>query len=918
MMIRRPHTVFIILLVFTSLWYLPAQDPLSLGNLLIAQNPSRGQDPLSLRRSLSTQDPLNTQDQPLTLHYDRVPVRTVLDAIESSTGLTFSYGSRLFDDSEIVTVHLEEVSLATALETLFRDKSIRFVLVEKQIVLKKQRRREISGSGDPAPELLVRRYTVSGHVRDVSSGEVLIGATIAVAGEALGTISNDYGFYSLTLEGSHDSLVCTYVGFRNQVRVLSGADQSLDFELVEKRQELTEVVVFGDEIMESLQTARSSDQKVRPSSVKKMPALFGEKDVIKSLAAIPGIKFFGDGSTIFYVRGGSRDQNLVTIDDAPVYNPTHMLGLFSTIVPDAVRDIQVYKGDFPAKYGGRLSSLVDIRTKDGNMQRFGMDGSFGLLSSRLSIEGPIWKDHISYFLSGRRSYFLRTLQQANSDLQDLHFADLHFKINYRINDRNRVYFSVYNSEDNFEVASGAGNINGINWQNAAATLRWNHLFSDQLFSNTTLYASRYDYFLNTNIVNGDYWNAHIDNFSLKSDFTWYISPTNTFRFGGRIAQHFMNPGNFYRNHQVLPLPFVISTRSANESNIYFSNQLLLAPDVSLRVGLRLTAWNNIGPAVEYSFDGNRPDSAHYAAGQIYHTYVTGDPRLALVYELDHRDLLQFSYSRTSQFEHLITNSISPFSTLEVWLPSGPQIKPQRADQLTIGYTRELREGGLKLETEVYYKYMRNQIDYRDHAQLLMNPFIERELRFGNGNAYGMEVMLSRKSGRLNGWISYTLSRSFLTIEGINSGDPYPSYGDRPHDLSVFFSYRLRPRLELSANFIYMTGSPFTAPTAFYYYDNIQVPIYFKRNNDRLPDYHRLDVALNWDLRKKEGRFDHELIFSVYNLYGRKNPVAIHFNKIENASGQLVTPYDFYSAPELIPTQFYLYSFVPSVSYHFSF
>ncbi len=879
---RRPHIFIVLLLTFAVLLRLPAQD------------------------------------QPITLHYEDVPVRTVLDGIEDATGLTFSYGSRLIDDRALISVHLDQVILETALSTLFPENNIRFVLVEKQIVLKKQRRSQVREGGDAPEDLVVRRYTVSGHIRDVSSGEVLIGATIAVAGSSVGTISNDYGFYSLTLEGSFDSLVCTYVGFRSQLKALTGKDQSLDFALRKQRQELSEVVVYADDDVETLQTARSSEQKVRPSAVRKMPALFGEKDVLKSLSAIPGIKFFGDGSTIFYVRGGSRDQNLVTIDEAPIYNPTHMLGLFSTIVPDAVKDIQVYKGDFPAKYGGRLSSLVDIRTKDGNMQRFGMDGSFGLLSSRLSIEGPVWKDHISYFISGRRSYFLKPLQRANSDLQDLHFSDLHFKVNYRINDRNRVYFSIYNSEDNFEVASGAGGINGINWQNAAATLRWNHLFSDQLFSNTTLYASRYDYFLKTNIENGDYWNAHIDNFSLKSDFTWYISPSNTFRFGARIAQHFMNPGNFYRNNQVLPLPFEISTRSANESNLYFSNQLLLTEKVSLRVGFRLTAWNNIGPAVEYSFEDNRPDSAHFAAGQIYHTYVTGDPRLALVYECDNTDLLQFSYSRTSQFEHLITNSISPFSTLEVWLPSGPQIQPQRADQLTLGYMHRIGEHGLKLESEVYYKYMRNQIDYRDHAQLLMNPFIENELRFGTGNAYGIETMLSRKSGRLNGWLSYTWSRSLYTIDGINSGNPYPSYGDRPHDFSVFFSYRLRPRLELSANFVYMTGSPFTAPTAFYYYENIQVPIYFKRNNDRLPDYHRLDVALNWDLRKKEGRFDHELIFSVYNLYGRKNPVAIHFNKIENQFDQLVTPYNFYTTPELIPTQFYLYSIIPSVSYHFSF
>ena len=687
--------------------------------------------------------------------------------------------------------------------------------------------------------------------------------------------------------------MCTYIGYKSNTVRVSGSDQSIDFQLAEQRQALTEVVIYRDEDLETLQTARSSEQKVRPASVRKMPALFGENDVLKSLSFIPGIKFMGDGSTIFYVRGGGRDQNLVTIDDAPVYNSTHMMGFFSTIFPDAVKDIRVYKGDFPASYGGRLSSLVEIRTKDGNMEHFAMDGSIGLLSSRLSIEGPMWKDHISYFLSGRRSYFLGALQRQNSNLQDLHFADLHFKLNYKANDRNRFYFSIYNSVDNFETASGAGAINGINWQNASATLRWNHLFSDKLFLNTTMLASRYDYYLNTDIANGDYWNSHIDNFSLKADFSWYISPTNTFRFGISVIQHFMNPGNFYRGHQLLPLPYEISTRSVNESNYYFSNQLLLSENLSLRIGMRVTAWNNVGPAVEYSYEDNRLDSMHYATGELYHTYLTADPRLALAYELSGEDLLKFSYSRTSQFEHLITNSISPFSTLEVWLPSGPLIKPGRADQLTAGYSRTFDKHDLKLETEVYYKYLRNQIDYRDHAQLLMNPFIEYELRFGHGNAYGFETMLSRRSGRLTGWVSYTWSRSFYTIEGINSGNPYPSYGDRPHDLSLFFSYQLKPRLELSANFIYMTGAPFTSPTAFYYYENVQVPIYFKRNNDRLPDYHRLDLALNWDLRRKKGRFNHEMIFSIYNVYGRKNPVAIHFNKIENRFDQLVTPFNFY-------------------------
>jgi len=859
------------------------------------------------------------QENLISIDCHDVEIREVLNHIEEQTGLVFSYNNRLFDDKERVSLKVDALPLDEVLRILFREMQIQHLVIEQQIILKRDRKALFRDhSTEEGASVLGVRVTVSGYVKDAATGEILIGATVALPDRSAGTITNAYGFFSLTMEGQYDSIECSYIGYNKVLRSLKNGDQRITFSLEEKPQSIGEVVIVSEEMRETIRTSRSSEERVRPASVRKMPALFGEKDVIKSLAAIPGIKFFGDGSTIFYVRGGARDQNMVTIDEAPVYNPTHMLGLFSTIVPDAVKEIKVYKGDFPANYGGRLSSHIDIRTKDGNMQQFGMDGTVGFLSSRISLEGPLWKDHISYFISGRRSYFLKPLQQANAGLQDLHFSDLHVKLNYRINDKNRIFLTHFTSTDNFEASQGAAGIAGINWQNGTTTFRWNHLFSEKLFLNTTIYASRYDYFLNTNLEQGDYWNSHINNFSLKTDFTWYISSTNTLRFGAKVAQHFMNPGNFYQGHTLLSLPYVISTKNINENCLYVSDQLLLSDRLSLRVGLRLTAWNSIGPATEYAYEAGSLQVNAHAYGEIYNTYVTGDPRLGLVYELESGDLLKFSYSRTSQFEHLITNSISPFSTLDVWLPSGPNIKPARADQLTAGYTQYLGTTGLEAGAEVYVKRTRNQIDYRDHARLLMNPFVDFELRFGEADAVGLETMISKNTGDLQGWVSYTLSRSHYTIQDINQGRPYPAYGDRPHDLSCFVSYKALPRLELSANFIYMTGSPFTAPTAFYYEENIQVPVYFMRNNDRLPDYHRLDVALNWNLRKKEGRFKHEMIFSVYNLYGRKNPVAIHFNKIENSSGELVTPTNFYAPPDLVPIQLYLYSIVPSISYHFSF
>lgn len=860
------------------------------------------------------------QDLTVSLSATDTPLREIMDDIERQTGLSFAYNSRLLDDRQPVSVTLNRTPLEVAVQEVFSGKKIRIIQLEKQIVLRRSREELPPPDASPASDDLpvAYRYSVSGYARDVATGEVLIGATVSVPGGGTGTITNPYGFYSLTLDGTADSLTCSYVGYGEVSLPVGPGSARVDFKLKERFETIGEVVVYSDENDNSLKTARSSDQRIRTESVRKMPALFGEKDVIKSLASIPGVKFFGDGSTIFYVRGGSRDQNMITLDEAPLYNPTHLLGLFSTIVPDAIKDIRVYKGDFPANYGGRLSSHIDIRTKDGNMNRFGMDGSLGLLSTRLSLEGPIWQDRISYFISGRRSYFAWLLKGQQPNINDLHFADLHLKLNYRINDRNRIFIATYTSEDNFETRGGLGDVSGINWQNATFTTRWNHVFSDRMFSNTTLHASRYDYFLNTDLTRGNYWNSHINNVSLKTDFTWYVHPRNTLRFGARIAQHFMNPGNFYQAHEVLPLPYEISTRSANESNIYISDQWLIGDRWSLRMGLRVTGWNNIGRGVEYAVEDNTLQVNEYAPGEVYHTYVTGDPRIGLVYRPGSNGLWTFSFTRTSQFEHLITNSISPFTTLEVWLPSGPNIRPQRANQLTGGYTHQFRKAGLEAGMEVYIKQMSDQIDYRDHANMLMNPFIDFELRFGEGRAYGLETMLSKKEGRLTGWISYTLSRSEMQIDGINRGQPYPAYGDRPHDLSLYISYRLSQRLLATANFIYMTGAPITTPTAFYYYENYQVPVYFKRNNDRLPDYHRLDLSLNWDLKKKEGRFDHELIFSVYNAYGRKNPVALHFNKIENDAGNLVVPYNYYEQPDLVPTMFYLYTIVPSLAYHFSF
>jgi CarboxypepD_reg-like domain/TonB-dependent Receptor Plug Domain/Secretin and TonB N terminus short domain len=868
--------------------------------------------------------------QVVTLQADELPMGEVLDRIEQQSGLSFSYNSRLIDEHEKVSIYLERVSLEEALTKLFAGRKITFRVLEKQVVLKRARRFEVdvhAGVETDSSAFLTQKFTVSGYVKDAETGEVLIGATIAIPGGAEGCISNSYGFYSMTLRREVEELFCSYVGYRNMViPVYTAENTTLHFTMEKDIAPIREVSIYSDQGENMIRTIRSSEERIHPESVRKMPALFGEKDVIKSLAAVPGIKFFGDGSTIFFVRGGSRDQNMITIDEAPVYNPTHLLGYFSTIVPDAIKDVKIYKGDFPANYGGRLSSLIDIRTKDGNMNHFAMDGSVGLLSSRLSLEGPLWKEHISFFASGRRSYIARPLQNWNKNITDLHFSDFHMKLNYKVNPKNRLFFSIYRGEDNFEAMNRVDFSTGINWTNATTTLRWNHLFSDRLFSNLTLLGSRYDYRLFMHKEENDYWNSRIDNLTLKYDFTYYVSPGYTLRFGFLTAGHFFDPGNIYQGGVEWDPGYDLSVRYAREHAMYFSNQFIISKRISIRAGLRLTAWQNMGPSTEYQMlqvpDGNivRDSLAvrSYPEGEVYHQSFALDPRISVVYKSGEKNIFKLSYSRTSQFQYLITNSISPFTSLEVWLPAGPNVQPQFAHQFTLGYTRHISVPGLSLDMEAYFKRMNELIDYRDHARMLMNPLVEGELRFGQGTAYGLETILNKEHGRLSGWISYTLSRAISQLEDINGGDPYPSYSDRPHDFSAYISWAFHPRLTLSGNFIYMTGVPFSTPTGFYYYDKHQVPIYAARNNDRLPAYHRLDVALNWQLSKCERKYQHELIFSIFNLYNRINPVALHFNKTLDENGNFVVPVDYYSDPKLFSTQYYLYGIVPSISYHFYF
>ena len=865
--------------------------------------------------------PVNLQSQELdlqqkiTIEFSEIPFYKVLDSIAKQSNISFSYNPEKIPIHSLVSVKAIEKPVSEILDDLFKEMRIRYFVVEEQIVLKM-----LEQAKDK--EKVLESFTLNGYIRDVSNGEVLIGATVVSVDPVHGTISNGYGFYSITLPEGHYSIRFSFLGYRSiENEIDLPGDKNLDIELEEDPSMLDEVVIRADENLLEIQKSQMGKISINPHDVQDMPALMGEVDVLKSLQSVPGINFFSDGSTLFYVRGGNKDQNLILLDDAPVYNPAHLLGFFSVFIPDAVKDIKVYKGNLPSQHGGRLSSLLDIKTKDGNMRQFGVSGNVGLVASRLSVEGPVIKDKSSFFVSGRRSYLKLYLGNDNPDLDDLYFSDLYGKLNFRINRNNRLYFSGYYGKDYFRTSSSDQNSSGINWGNMIGTIRWNHLFSDRLFSNTTLYTSKYDYFLVTSYENRYQWNSHIANIGFKTDFTWYIRPESTLRFGIKLGGNNYNPGNFEMGDIPEGTYFpLVPRRNSRDFALYTSHEVELGEMMSLQYGFRLSSWENIGESVEYTFDQdhNPVDTTRYKVGESYHTYTNFEPRLGLLYRVGENSSLKASYTRTSQYIHMITNSVSPFTALEVWLPSSPNIKPQLADQFSIGWSKNWPVKGWHFQTEAYYRVMKNQIDYNPHAKMLLNPLFESEFRFGEARAYGIEFFVKKTSGRLNGWVGYSLSKTKKQIQDLYNNEVFPAFNDRPHDLSMYLNYELSERTKFCANWIFSSGAAITTPTSFYKYNGYIVPVYAEKNNDRLPPYHRLDLSVDIRLNRKEARFDHSLNISVLNIYGRKNPFSMNFNKTITDEGQFIIPTNLVENYELVSSQIYLYRAIPSINYKFRF
>jgi len=752
--------------------------------------------------------------------------------------------------------------------------------------------------------------TLSGYITDADNGESLPGATIFIKSLNAGAASNNYGYYSLTISPSKQTIIYSFLGYADQVIELDLLhDTTLNIELVRSTHELNEVIITGELANANITSTQMSVNKISSKTIQEIPALMGEIDLIKTLQLLPGVKFVAEGASGLSVRGGSPDQNLILLDEGIVYNAGHLMGFFSVFNNDAVKSVELFKGDLPAKYGGRLASLIDIRMKDGNNKSFHGSGGIGLISSRLMLEGPIVKDKASFMVAGRRSYadiFLRL--SGNENLRDniLYFYDLNGKVNYNINEKNRLFLSGYRGKDVFRAG-----IFGMKWGNTTGTLRWNHVFHEKLFSNFTFVASRFSYDLgipegNERAFN---WGSSLTDYNLKSDFNWYYNSNNTFTFGISALHHTFFPGviegfgeDSFITRYALPNNYTL------ESAIYLSNEQKIGSVLVLKYGLRVSMFNNIGPSTIFKFndEGNAYDSTTHGNGDFFNTYTGFEPRLGIVFILNESSSIKASYSKNIQYLQQAQNSAAG-SPLNIWFPSSPNIKPQIGNQFAMGYFRNFDNGKIETSAEAYYKITTNAVDFVDHADLLLNKYLEGEVLPGKGWGYGIEFMVRKNSGKLTGWVSYTLSRAIRKIDGINNNNPYPAPYDRPNDISIVTNYTLSDRLSLSATWVYATGQPVTFPVGRFEYGNTVIPVYSERNSYRMMDYHRLDLSVAFKGKiNPERRWQNEFVVSIYNAYNRKNPYMINFqNDIDNPGATYAE-------------MTYLFGIIPSFTYNFKF
>ncbi len=770
-----------------------------------------------------------------------------------------------------------------------------------------------------------QKFTLSGTITDARSNETLIGASIFLPEIKAGTTTNEYGFYSITIPQGTYKVNISYLGYviAEQTVVLDQNTRN-NFALTPEEEQLEEVIVEADERKATnIRKAEMSVNKLSMATIKQMPVVMGETDVLKSILLLPGVTNAGEGASGFNVRGGAADQNLILLDEASIFNSSHLFGFFSVFNPDAIKDMKLYKGGIPARYGGRASSVLDIYQKDGNSKDFHMNGGIGLISSRLLAEGPIVQDRGSFLIGGRASYmhlFMKLTDNENS----AYFYDLNAKLSYKLNASNNLYLSGYFGRDVFSIADSFKNIYG----NSTLNVRWNHLFSDKLFSNLSLIYSDFYYGLDLDFI-GLKWNSSIRNYNLKYDFKNYISDGFRLNYGLSAIYYDFNPGTVEPIDQYSGInPDQLQKKKAFEPAVYLDAEQDLGDRVSVSYGLRYGLFYRLGPSDINVYENNqavvfnrelqiyekaKPIGAmRYDKGKTVADFSNFEPRAAISYILTDNQSVKASYNRLVQYLQLISNTASP-TPLDIWTPSDHFIKPQKMDQYAIGYFRNFKDNEYSLEVESFYKTVKNRLDYIDGADLIANDAIEQIVLNGEMRAYGLEFLLRKNEGRLSGWIAYTLSKSEQRTPGrtwfetgINNGQWYSTGYDKTHNLAMTGSYKYSDKWTFGANFALQTGQPVTYPDGSYQYQGITVANYGLRNKDRLPAYHHLDISATFVPKpnRKKG-WQSEWVFSIYNIYNRQNAAYISFRQnVQNSYNEAV--------------RLSIFGIVPGVSYNFKF
>lgn len=769
-----------------------------------------------------------------------------------------------------------------------------------------------------------QKFTLSGIISDKTSNETLIGVTVLFPELQTGTTTNEYGFYSISLNEGTYVVQLSYLGFETVTETIElNANKTLNFQLEESTESLDEIVITKDVEKLNIRKPQMSVNSLSINTIKQIPVVLGEVDIVKSITLLPGVTNAGEGSSGFNVRGGAADQNLILLDEATIFNSSHLFGFFSVFNPDAIKDIKLYKGGIPAKYGGRVSSVLDIYQKEGNSKEFHMNGGIGSVASRLLAEGPIKKDKGSFLFGGRSSYVHLFLPLFDIDSR-AYFYDLNTKLSYRLNPNNSIYLSGYFGRDVFEIADSFENEYG----NTVINFRWNHLFTDKLFSNLSLIYSDYDYDLKLNFVEFD-WTSGIQNFNLKYDFKHYISDVFTMQYGLNSIYYKFNPGDIKPTTPTSGInPFKLTDKYAFENAIYVDAEHQITDRLALAYGVRLSSFLRLGQDELNIYEDNNPvvfneqlqiyEKADpvgvetYNRSDVIESFFNVEPRLALAYTLSDESSIKASYNRMSQYLHLISNTTSP-TPLDVWAPSGEYIEPQILDQFAIGYFRTLNNNAYALEIESFYKTIQNRIDYIDSADLIANNAIEQVILNGEARAYGLEVLFRKNKGDFKGWIAYTLSKSEQRTPGrtevetgINNGNWYLTPYDKTHDISVTTSYKLNDKWTFGGNFIFQTGQPVTFPNGQYEFNGISVPSFEARNSSRLPSYNRLDFSAIYTPKPDSTkRWKGEWVFGIYNIYNRRNATSITFreNRMTGRNEAL---------------RLAIFGIVPSVSYNFKF